>query len=393
MRFLQDPPAQRESPGPDAAPDSLRTPGRAPDRSPALSLIVRLGGSALAMAVAASVLLEYTVFRHAYLLADQSTVAIVYKGARLEQGHSDPIIVLGQSTALAIDAHRLQQSMGPYPTVYNYALPNLGSAEQYYFVLKKYLEFNRRPELIVLVLPPDAIVNREAEQLDPYIEAIERQRFRRFFGPMFLLTEVAPATRRWSFVTEAAETALPSANYRVFIKNSTFAPELDEITDREYMGLPQALVQRDRAIIDRLDATNGQLIYYADRVVAWHQVMDALPPAPDPSSPMVPLFEEVIRLADASGIPTRLVFTPICCERGAQLEHDGTWPLLSALMHSYEERYPSFRFLETGFLTYDRADFGDPIHLNATGAERFNADLVTRWPAIVSPTPPRPARQ
>jgi hypothetical protein len=355
--------------------------------------MVRLFSSALAMAVAASALLEWAVFRHAYLLADQSTVAIVAKGARLEEGHSDPIIVLGQSTALAIDARRLQQSMGAYPTVYNYALPNLGSADQYYFVLKKYLEFNRRPELILLVLPPDAIVNRESEQLDPYIEEIERQRFRRFFGPLFLLTEVAPATRRWSFVAAAAETALPSANYRVFIKNSTFAPELDEISDREYMGLPQALVQRNRAIIDRLDATNGQLIYYADRVVAWHQVMDALPPAPDTTSPVVPQFEQVIRLADASGIPTRLVFTPICCERAAELERNGTWPVLSALLRSYEERYPSFRFLDTGFLAYERSDFGDPIHLNAAGADRFNAALVTRWPAIVSPTTPPKAAE
>jgi lysophospholipase L1-like esterase len=353
------------------------------------SLIVRLSGSALAMAVAACVLLEYAVFRHAYLLADQSTVAIVYKGARLEEGHGDPIIVLGPSTALAIDARRLQQSMGAHPTVYNYALPNLGSAEQYYFVLKKYLEFNRRPELILLALPPDAIVNRSAEQLDPYIEEIERQRFRRFFGPLFLLTEVAPTTRRWSFVAAAAETALPSANYRVFIKNSTFAPELDEVSDREYVGLPQALMQRNRTIIDRLDATNGQLVYYADQVVAWRQVMNALPPAPDAAAPMVPQFEEVLRLADASGIPTRLVFTPICCERGAELERNGTWPMLAALMHSYEARYPSFRFMDTGFLAYERSDFGDPIHVNAAGAERFNAALVTRWPALVSPTTPR----
>jgi hypothetical protein len=349
-----------------------------------LSLIVRLCGSALAMAVAAGLILEYAVFRHAYLLADQSTVAIVAKGARLEEGHSDPIIVLGQSTALAIDARRLQRSMGAYPAIYNYALPNLGSAEQYYFVLKKYLRFNRRPDLIVLALPPDAVLNQSAEEKNPYINEIERQRFRRFFGPMFLLTEVAPTTGRWSFVAEAAETALPSANYRVFIKNSTFAPELDQVSDREYMGLPQALVQRDRQIIDRLDATNGQLIYYADRVVAWHQVMDALPAVPDAASPVGPLLEKLIGLADASGIPTRLMFTPICCEREAELEHDGTWPLLSALLHGYERRYPSFRFMDTGFVAYERSDFGDPIHLNAVGAERFNAALVTRWPEIVS---------
>jgi lysophospholipase L1-like esterase len=165
---------------------------------------------------------------------------------------------------------------------------------------------------------------------------------------------------------------------------------LDEVSDREYLGQPQALMQRNRTIMDRLDATNGQLVYYADQVVAWHQVMKALPAAPDAAAPMVPQFEEVLRLADAWGIPTRLVFTPLCCERAAELDRNGTWPMLSALMHAYEARYPSFRFLDTGVLAYERSDFGDPIHVNAAGAERFNAALVTRWPTLVSSTtPPR----
>jgi hypothetical protein len=353
-----------------------------------LSLLRRVGGSALAMALAAGVLLEYTVFRHGYLLADRSTVAIVYKGARLEAGHSDPIIVLGPSTALAIDARRLQRSMGSYPTIYNYALPNLGTAEQYYFVLKKYLRFNRKPLLIVLALPPDAILSPSAEEMDPFIDEIERQRFRRFFGPMFLLTDVAPATRRWSFVAEAAETALPSANFRVFIKDSTFAQEQDQVSDREYMGSARALVKRNREIIDRLDATNGQFIYYADRVVAWHQIMESLPTPPDAASPMAPLLEEVIRLADASGIATRLVLTPVCCERATELDRNGTWPLLSALFHTYEKRYPSFHFMDAGFQVYERTDFGDPIHLNEVGAALYNDALVERWLDLVSLTNP-----
>jgi len=385
MRFFQNSSAQ-EPVGPETTAASKRAPAIV--RSPGLSLLRRVLGSALAMALAAGVLLEYTVFRHGYLLADRSTVAIVYKGARLEAGHSDPIIVLGPSTALAIDARRLQRAMGSYPTIYNYALPNLGTAEQYYFVLKKYLEFNRKPILIVLALPPDAILSPSSEEMDPFIDEIERQRFRRFFGPMFLLTEVAPATRRWSFVAEAAETALPSANFRVFIKDSTFAQEQDQVSDREYMGSARALVQRNRQIIDRLDATNGQFIYYADRVVAWHQIVEALPTAPDAASPMAPLLEEVIRLADASGIATRLVLTPVCCERAAELGRNGTWPLLSALFQTYEKRYPSFHFMDTGFQVYDRPDFGDPIHLNEVGAARYNDALVARWLDIVSLTNP-----
>ena len=196
------------------------------------------------------------------MLADRSTVAIAYKGKRLEQGRSEQVVILGPSTALAIDARRLQQSTQDRVSIYNYALPNLGTAEQYYFILKKYLQFNRRPDLVVLALPPDSILNESAEQSEAFIEEIERQRFRRFFGPLFLLTDVAPATGRWSFVTQAAATMLPSVNYRVFIKNATFAPEQDEISDWEPVDSVRSLYRRNRRIVARFEATNGQLIYY-----------------------------------------------------------------------------------------------------------------------------------
>src|ERR1700720_3804341 len=113
----------------------------------------------LAVAMVVGAILEYTVFRHADMLADRSTVAIAYKGKRLEQGRSEQVVILGPSTALAIDARRLQRSMQDRVSMYNYALPNLGTAEQYYFILKKYLQFNRPPDLVVLALPPDSILN------------------------------------------------------------------------------------------------------------------------------------------------------------------------------------------------------------------------------------------
>ena len=131
---------------------------------------------ALAAAMVIAAILEFAVFRHADMLADRSTVAIAYKGKRLEQGRSEQVVILGPSTALAIDARRLQQSMQDRVSMYNYALPNLGTAEQYYFILKKYLQFNRPPDLVVLALPPDSILNESAEQSEAFIEEIERQR-------------------------------------------------------------------------------------------------------------------------------------------------------------------------------------------------------------------------
>jgi len=61
---------------------------------------------------------------------------------------------------------------------------------------------------------------------------------------------------------------LPSVNYRVFIKNATFAPEQDEISDWEPVDSVRSLYRRNRRIVARFEATNGQLIYYSDRVVA-----------------------------------------------------------------------------------------------------------------------------
>ena len=111
--------------------------------------------SALLPAIAIGALLELAVFRYADMLADRSTVVIAYKGSRVEQGRSERVVFVGPSTALAIDASRLQRGLTDSRSVYNYAVPNLGSNEQYYFILKKYLRFNQRPDQLVLALPPD----------------------------------------------------------------------------------------------------------------------------------------------------------------------------------------------------------------------------------------------
>jgi hypothetical protein len=341
---------------------------------------------ALAVAMVVGAILEYTVFRHADMLADRSTLAIAYKGKRLEQGHSEQVVILGPSTALAIDARRLQQSMQDRVSIYNYALPNLGTTEQYYFVLKKYLQFNGRPDLVLLALPPDSILNQSAEQSETLIEEIERQRFRRFFGPMFLLTDVAPETGRWSFVTQAAATMLPSVNYRVFIKNATFAPEQDEMSDWEPVDSVRSLYRRNRRIVARLESTNGQLIYYSDRVVAASEIARSMPTQPDAKSMMAPFIEKAVRLADSSGIRMTMLFTPMCCERERELAQNGTWELLLDLVRAYEAHYPRFRFVDVSVRPYERENFGDAIHLNERGAERFNTELVARLPEILAPT-------
>src|SRR5262245_55337261 len=311
------------------------------------------------------------------MLADRSTVTIAFKGARLEQGHSEDVVVLGPSTALAIDARALQASVANAVTIYNYALPNLGTTEQYVLILKKYLRYNRHPRRIVLALPPDFLLNETGAQPDPLIRDIERQRFRRFFGPLFLLTDVVPATGRWSFVSEAAATLLPSMNYRTFIKNATFAVG-DEPREREPIGSARSLYERNRRIVARLEATNGQLIYNGNSIVPASWIARSMPADPDPGSPQAPLVERAIGFANEIGISTTLLFTPVCCERAAKLEADGTWRLLLPLVHAYERKYATFQFVDLGHSPYDQQSFGDATHVNELGAKRFNAELIAR---------------
>jgi len=338
--------------------------------------------STLALAITLGAILEYTLFRHGYMLADRSTVAIAYKGARLEEGRSEDVIVIGPSTALAIDARALEASVNNAVTIYNYALPNLGTTEQYLLILKKYLRYNRHPRRVVLALPPDFLLNETGAQPDPLIRDIERQRFRRFFGPLFLLTDVAPATGRWSFAAEAAATLLPSMNYRTFIKNATFAVG-DDPWEAEPIGSARSLYQRNRRIVERLEATNGQLIYNGNSTVPASWIAKSMPADPDPRSPQAVLVERAIGFASEAGISTTLLFTPMCCERAAKLEADGTWALLLPLVHDYERRYATFQFIDIGHSPYDQQSFGDATHVNELGARRFNAELMARARVIL----------
>jgi hypothetical protein len=202
---------------------------------------------------------------------------------------------------------------------------------------------------------------------------------------MFLLTDVAPATGRWSFVTQAAATILPSVNYRVFIKNATFAPEQDEMSDWEPVDSVRSLYRRNRRIVARLEATNGQLIYYSDRVVGSSEIARSMPTQPDAKSMMAPFVEKAVRLADSVGIRMTMIFTPMCCERERELAQNGTWKLLLELVHAYEAQYPRFRFVDVSVRPYESENFGDAIHLNERGAERFNTELVARLPEILAP--------
>jgi hypothetical protein len=147
----------------------------------------------------------------------------------------------------------------------------------------------------------------------------------------------------------------------------------------------RALYRRNRRIVARLEATNGQLIYYSDRVVAASEIARSMPTHPDVKSKMAPFIEQAIRLADSSGIRMTMLFTPMCCERERGLAENGTWELLLKLVHAYEAQYSRFRFIDGNVRPYERENFGDAIHLNELGAERFNTELVARLQEILTP--------
>jgi len=320
-------------------------------------------------------LLEIFLFSRAHLLADRSTVCIVHKSQMIKKTKGPDIVLFGASRALAINAKKIEESTGGKFTVYNYALPHLGTTLQFYLTLKKYLEHNNRPRLIILSAPPEmfGVVDKEGIFRDD--PRGEMNRFRRFFSALFLLQNVQ-FKEKWGLLREYINNIIPSFNYRTFVSDST-------ISSAKNRGLKRIsfLIKRNSDIIRHLEETNGQMVYNADRVVSREERLKRLPETEESDFSILNIgvarnIEKFIALADDNNIPTVLFFMPLLSDRYSRMEEMGYFKEITRVLQEYQKKYSSFRYYDSAPLTYGREYFGDWSHLNQKGVERFNREFI-----------------
>ena len=311
-------------------------------------------------------ILELIVFSNGYLCADKSTLCIVHKAKMLKARKSD-IIILGQSRSLAINGKKLEDSLGGRYSIYNYANPTLGTNLQYYLILKEYLQYHEKPKAILLTVPIEHIGLYEKHGIFRALgRGIEHQflkRFCRYFNPLFMMLNV-PFEEKWRSLRQYAELVMPSSNYRIFIKDRVTNKDLRKVIDRNIL------------ILESMDASNGQMLFYEDKIVSDKELSEKLPTGKKTGSIEDKNIEKFLQLANKEKIPVLFFLMPICKLRYEVMENLDWFNDIYAILNRYEKKYEYFNFWQAN-IKYEKKYFGDWSHLNKNGADKFNNELGT----------------
>lgn len=332
------------------------------------------------MAVLIIVVIESFAFSHAYLSADMSNLCIIHKSGIIKDRENFDVVVFGASRALSIDGKALEQSEdGEGYSVYNLALPHLGTSLEFYLALKKYLEHKVRPKLILLSIPPEMFGVTDKDGIfegDPRKEA---GRFRRFFDLSDLIFNV-PFRGKWSIVKEYTRNMIPSFNYGQFITRPYSFLSLETWRTK----WTKEIMIRNRNILRHLDETNGQLVYHADRIVPEGELFQVMPTRETGritagNVESAENIERFVALANRHDIPVLFFFMPLVHERYEKMEEIGYIDSIMKRIRCFEDRYGRFHYVDIGPLSYTKDFFGDWSHLNRRGVARFNRELQMRF--------------
>jgi len=319
---------------------------------------------------------ELVLFPKSYLVADKSTLSLTRTAALLDRGPDPDLAIIGASRSLAIDAKLLQDELAQFNSVYNYSVPSLGTTLQFAMTLEKLLDNHRRPKALLISLSPEIFG-------DPNFDALlslepERQRLRRVFS-LRELFEYMPSEEKLLIAPTYLQNILNSLNYRVLIKGY-----LDYVffgVDPFDVGDP---ISRNKALIDHMKATNGQMLYWAGREVADDDVpVYQIVPFGCTVCPEVDGFYlsrhayiyHVLGLANEKEIPVIVFMMPIHEKRFMVMQKYGNFKYIAAAMQAFEREFPNVLFLEQN-LKFDKRFFGDLSHLNAKGARIFNKHFL-----------------
>jgi len=317
--------------------------------------------------------LEALLFSKAYLVASRDILCIVYKNLMMQNHHNADVVIFGWSRTLAIDAKSLEQSLDGKITVYNYALPNLGTNLQLYLALKKYFHFCKRPNLIIVSQPAEAFYGyvKDDAKGDGIFKDPKRansSRFRRFVSIWSLLRDV-PFTSKYILLPKYLENILPSINYSFFIKQSLRHP-----------GLMKS-IKRGNKMRKDIQSTNGRLLMNKDKVISDKDIKMHLPKNLPTKSTKD--FEKFVALCDKKNIHTVFILMPIHPVRHKIMADFGWFDHIDKEMEKIGKMYKRFEYYKIDSRGFDGKHFGDWSHLNKAGAKKFNeefkAHVRTMW--------------
>lgn len=322
--------------------------------------------------------LEMFLFSKSYFISDMSTLSVVRTSKLIEAGQSDDIIVLGSSRSLALDAKILESLTFDDDSAVNLSVPSLGTSLQYNMQLQKYLADNEKPEYILFAVAPEIFGQFGVDQLFYTLWSGEADRFRRFFSLFETLNYISYKEKVF-LIGMYAKNILNSYNYRVYIKDFVNF----SVFGTSELG-SEDVVSKNHKLIEKMKATNGQMIYWPDRQVPYEeQLLHNILPLGAMADYEYDTFylhkdkniSDLLTFALINDIPVLMYTMPVSTPRYELMKKYGNFRYMERRVQEWEETYPNFRFYNYDF-SYPMKLFGDSSHLNMEGAERFNREFL-----------------
>ena len=326
-------------------------PGRRRPVSPAVLAV-------LALVVCAELLSRFL----APVLIDRGRMTIAFKREMIRAGgRGDDVIFLGSSHVAAFDAAAMEKDF-PGLGIFNYAVPNTSSIRQHTRELAVICaRFARqKPRLVILSIPMASLFDYDASLMP---------------GPL-------PRDGKSPDLDSVYWTGSghPLALVRV-------APVIEQLVRSGRLRTPfdlVRLVRESRGRLERMRATNGQMLFGEDDRMDPARLRDFFALQKGCREFLdfnIADMGRMLEYAAGQGVKVTFVNMPVPEELTADMNALGLLATMRARMRGLEGKYPGFRFAEAAeFYSWPLNFFSDPLfHVNRDGAAAMNGVFRGRY--------------
>lgn len=295
----------------------------------------------------------YWTYDHEYPLFQQRHDYIFEK---TETAHD--VIFLGDSGLMAAVKPALVDDTGV--SVYNLALPGSTSIQMYY-TLKHYLESGKKAKTVFLSFVPlhfwqvSDFWNRTA-----------------YFHYLPLGDMIDVGKNVWKLDDNAFDGYLPKLiSYQFYFVN------------RYSSALKRFGFKRHRSNKERyteLARDRGYHMFGTEDKIEVMGPVTTYKEMPTPNPTVELYYNKIIRLCLDNGIQLVIEQTPLNAYEQPHIHEEFSNGYIQ-FMQKYKERYPQAR-VNTEPYFFPSNNFGDPLHLNAEGAERYTRMIIEKYPDI-----------
>jgi hypothetical protein len=312
-----------------------------------------------------------------YLEGGGSFFTYYKKNILEDKNKSFNVLLLGDSRSLSING--VKDNEGDY-SMYNFSLPAAGP-RYFKFLLKKYLENHKNPELVIWAADPEQFNLNKSKSFDSDKDLWNQYKHRLL--NLFTFTESFEQYNGGELLFIAKEylpLVMYSFKYRQGLGDILSGLKLDTLTER------QTYHTRQNHMIETITASHNGQINLGDYFIAdENEVAKSYAKYIDTMNKinqfdLTPL-QDFLEYCKSRGIKVIVLNIP----RVEGLNQTMYFKSITPALQKTVSTYSNAKYLEFPEMDYPRSLFSESIHYNHAGEKKLNLDFKTYvYPEIIS---------